>query len=97
MYGMPSPQVERISGTVTYDEKPVPGFWVSVLTESVYNHYTFTYENGEFNLYVPENESGSYEVFFQDIDGPQNGEFKSQTVQWTLGDEPLHIVLEPLD
>jgi putative lipoprotein (rSAM/lipoprotein system) len=92
-YGMPPREV--ISGTVTYDEKPVPGFWVSILTESSYNPYTFTKENGEFEISIRKNDSGSYTVFFQDVDGPLNGEFNSKTVQWTSGDEPLNIILEP--
>jgi hypothetical protein len=93
-YGAPPPY-EVISGTVSYGEKPVQGFWVSILSENGYSPYTFTYENGEFNLYFPKNESGTYTVFFQDVDGPLNGEFNSKTVQWTSGSGPLNIVLEP--
>jgi putative lipoprotein (rSAM/lipoprotein system) len=96
-YGMPPSEEERISGTVTSGEKPVPGFWVSILTENSDNPYTFTNENGRFELYAPITGSGPYTLFFQDVDGPQNGEYKSKTVQWTSGGGPLHIVLEPID
>ena len=109
MYGMPSkeygppPPYEVITGTVIGNEKPVPGFWVSLLNEhdcryTGYQHYTFTEKNGEFNLYIcdPDQfEGDSYTLFFQDVDGPLNGEFNSKTVQWRSGDGPLNVVLEP--
>jgi hypothetical protein len=86
---------QRISGTVTGNEKPVPGFWVTILRENSSGSYTFTDQNGSFELYDHDYEGPSYTLFFQDVDGPLNGEFKSQTVQWFFGNEPLHIVLEP--
>ena len=95
----PMPDYETISGTVTAGEKPVSGFWVSLLNDRYPNpqYYTFTDINGMFELYIYEynaNENGSYTVFFQDVDGPQNGEFNSKTVQWKSGDGPLNITLE---
>jgi hypothetical protein len=92
--------VEVISGTVKDScGVPVPRFWVSILNE--YNSspgpYTFTNTYGEFIFEIYEYDKGSslYTLFFQDVDGPLNGEFNSKTVQWRSGDEPLHIVLEP--
>ena len=89
-YGVP--YYETISGTVTDGEKPVSGFWVSLLNDrySSPQPYTFTGSDGRFIIYVYENaaENGVYTVFFQDIDGPLNGEFNSKTVQWKYGDGP---------
>ena len=101
-YGAPyPPPLEIITGTVIGNEKPVPGFWVSLLNEhdcryTGYQHYTFTEKNGAFNLYIcdPNQFEGDYTLFFQDVDGPLNGEFNSKTIQWRSGDGPLHIVLE---
>jgi putative lipoprotein (rSAM/lipoprotein system) len=92
-YGMPPP--DRINGKVTYDENPVPGFWVSVLGDSSSGPYTFTDKDGLFELSVNHYGDYPYTLFFQDVDGHLNGEFNSKTVQWTWGDNPLHIVLEP--
>jgi hypothetical protein len=94
-YGPPPPQ--RISGTVKYNENPVPGFWVTILREDSSGPYTFTDKDGSFMLSVDRYESPPYTLFFQDVDGPQNGEFNSKTVQWHYGDDPLDIVLEPKD
>jgi putative lipoprotein (rSAM/lipoprotein system) len=93
-YGPPPQQRISISGTVKYNENPVPGFWVSVLWENSSGPDTRTDINGSFELSVNKRGS-SYTLSFQDVDGPQNGEFKSQTVQWHYGDDPLNIVLEP--
>jgi putative lipoprotein (rSAM/lipoprotein system) len=98
-YGMPAPAygmpAQRISGTVSYNENPVPGFWVTILRENSSGPYTFTDQDGSFMLYDHYYEGPSYTLFFQDVDGPLNGEFKSKTVQWYYGDDPLDIVLEP--
>jgi putative lipoprotein (rSAM/lipoprotein system) len=99
-YGMPSPAYgmppsQRISGMVSYNENPVPGFWVTILRENSSGPYTFTDQDGSFEIYGPSYEGPSYTLFFQDVDGPRNGEFNSKTVQWHYGDGPLHIVLEP--
>jgi putative lipoprotein (rSAM/lipoprotein system) len=99
----PDPYPDRMSGTVKDNENhPVPGFGVSLQTKK-YNSYTeqhtyrtystLTDENGTFKLFVYE--SPPYTVFFEDVDGPLNGEFDSQTVQWTSGDGHLNIVLVP--
>jgi hypothetical protein len=96
-YGMPPQESISINGTVTYDNKPVPGFWVSVLNEYGPNLYTFTERDGTFELYITRTGSGPYAVFFQDIDGHLNGQFKSQTHQWTSGGGPMHIELEPIE
>jgi hypothetical protein len=92
-YGMPPP--ERINGKVTYDETPVPGFWVTILRENSSGPYTFTDKDGSFELSFYHYEDYPYTLFFQDVDGPLNGEFNSKTVQWTWGDNPMHIVLQP--
>jgi putative lipoprotein (rSAM/lipoprotein system) len=98
-YGMPPPEYgmrpsQRISGTVSYNENPVPGFWVSILREDNSGPYTFTDTNGFFELSVY-NGGPSFTLFFQDVDGSRNGEFNSKTVQWSWGNGPLHVVLEP--
>ena len=97
-YGMPEPY-QYITGTVVdNDEKPVPGFKISILCEHDHNFYTLTNSNGEFTFYFYKwnaHEDGCYTLFFQDVDGLQNGEYNSKTVQWCSGDEPLRIVLEP--
>jgi putative lipoprotein (rSAM/lipoprotein system) len=93
-YGMPPAQ--KISGTVTSDEKPVPGFWVLIVRQSGSSPHTLTDKEGSFELSVY-NGGPSYTLLFQDVDGPLNGEFSSQTVQWHSGDGPLRIVLEPME
>jgi hypothetical protein len=94
----PEPVVtsDVISGTVKdANGTPVPGFWVSVLNENPSSQYTFTYRNGKFELYVPRTGNCCYTLFFQDVDGPLNGEFESQTVQYCIDNGPLNIVLKP--
>ena len=102
MYG-PGPEprepLEHISGTVMGNEGPVKGFWVSILCDHSHNYYTFTNQSGNFSFYFMDewsiHEDGSYTLFFQDVDGPLNGEYHSKTVQWCSGDGHLDIVLEP--
>ena len=94
-YGAPMPY-EYISGTVTGNEKPIPGIYVSARdieeAGSVYD-YTHTDEDGVYHLYPYGN--GSYTVRFVDVDGPLNGEFKSKSAEWNSGDGPLNVALEP--
>ena len=94
-------EVDRITGTVrSENEEPVKGFWVSILCDHNHDAYTFTKADGTFAFYIYEwnaHEDGNYTLFFQDVDGPLNGEYDSQTVQWSSGDGPLNIVLEPLE
>jgi len=51
---------------------PIPGIKVSV-GSSAY----FTNEYGNFRIYMPKQES--YELQFEDVDGPENGSYKTQT------------------
>jgi hypothetical protein len=90
---VPSPY-EQINGTVTYKRSPVRGFFVSVLGYDGTDAYTLTDRDGKFSLKVYSSDP-PYTLFFQDVDGPLNGEFNSKTVQWTSGDGPLNIVLVP--
>jgi putative lipoprotein (rSAM/lipoprotein system) len=89
MYG-PSPvDHEVIEGTVKSAdaEEPIPGISVSVAND----RYTLTDENGKYQLQVI---GATTTVIFEDIDGPENGDFQGTEVTWKSGDGTLNVVLE---
>jgi putative lipoprotein (rSAM/lipoprotein system) len=103
MYGMPMPEYGpgpgwddvAIYGTVkTKAEAPVPGIKVTVKDLP---SYTLTGPDGTFYVYVPEMES--YKLKFEDIDGIDNGSFKTLKKKIALSDTDtsLDICLEEAD
>ena len=74
-----------IRGTVKSsgaDQSPVPGIKVS--TEESLNDYELTDTDGKFQFYVPTEDS--YLIKFEDIDGPENGEYSPQTLPVSLNE-----------
>ena len=102
-YGPPPPDWDdgwdEIYGTVkTEEEEPIPGIQVSIV-DSPSGLLTTTNDYGKYRLEVNSNTRMSiarerYEVLFEDIDGPENGEFEDMKVTWRSGDGPLHVILK---
>jgi putative lipoprotein (rSAM/lipoprotein system) len=103
MYGVPveyGPGPGRgddvaIHGTVrSKTEAPVLGIKVSI-KDIPSCGYTNT--DGFFNIYVPEQES--YKIKFEDVDGAENGSFKTLKKKITLDDTgvSLNIYLDEAD
>jgi putative lipoprotein (rSAM/lipoprotein system) len=72
---------------------PIPGIKVSV------EHFSsdLTNENGNFNIYVYG--QTSYELQFEDIDGPLNGSYKplKKTINIIDADSPVNVQLDNAD
>jgi len=93
-YGMPQDDV-TISGTVSSKkDTPIPGIQVSVDKPS---SVVITNENGNFNIYVYG--QTSYELQFEDIDGPLNGSYKTlkKTISLSDADSPVNVQLDEAD
>jgi putative lipoprotein (rSAM/lipoprotein system) len=99
-YGMPpgSENSVTIQGTVrSLENQPVPGIKVSVKDVPVYGTGS-TNTSGNFYLdYIPQQES--YRLTFEDVDGPENGSFKTLEKDFTPDDinRSLQIHLEEAD
>jgi len=92
-YGTPQDDV-TIRGTVSSkDNDPIQGIKVSV------EHFSseLTNENGNFNIYVYG--QTSYELQFEDIDGPLNGSYKplKKTINLSDADSPVNVQLDEAD
>jgi len=91
-YGMPIDDDVTIGGIVNSNANvPIPGIKVSVEHLSP-DHYTN--EDGIFNIYAPKKES--YELKFEDVDGPLNGSYKTlkKTIKLSDIDATLQIQLD---
>ncbi|WP_461257100.1 radical SAM-associated putative lipoprotein [Treponema sp. R80B11-R83G3] len=89
-YGMPMDDV-TISGTVTSKtDNPIPDIKVSVENFSSCS----TDSDGKFNIYAYG--QASYNLLFEDVDGPLNGSYKTleKTISLNEADTPLNIQLE---
>jgi putative lipoprotein (rSAM/lipoprotein system) len=92
-YGMPpDDDFDTIYGVVrSKTEAPVPGIKVSVKDTPSYG-YAYTNTNGIFKIYVPQQES--YKIKFEDIDGAENGSFKTLKKKITLGDTGVSLDIQ---
>ena len=88
-YGIP---MTSISGTVRNSDtdEPIPGIQVSIKDNEYYKK-VLTNSNGGFLLTV----HPSVVVLFEDIDGPENGEFEDKEIEWHKGDGHLDVKLDP--
>jgi putative lipoprotein (rSAM/lipoprotein system) len=88
MYGVPPVDHEVIEGTVKSAdaEEPIPGISVSVSHD-----ISLTDADGKYRLLVYD---GTHTVLFEDIDGPENGDFQNKEATWKSGDGTLNVVLE---
>jgi len=72
-YGTPPYKEVAINGTVSSKSNiPIPGIKVSV---EYLAPERFTDKDGVFNFYVPEQDL--YELQFEDVDGDENGSYKT--------------------
>ena len=89
-YGVPMDDNVTISGVVnSKTNAPIPGIKVSVthLTPSRY-----TNEDGIFNIFAPRLDS--YELLFEDIDGPKNGSYKTFKKTYKLSDTETTLQIQ---
>jgi hypothetical protein len=102
-YGMPveygpGPGWDNVAihGTVKSKNTDFSIQGIKVSVKDLYSG-SLTGENGNFRIYVPEQES--YELKFEDVDGPDNGSFKTQEKEIALSDTDaaLEIQLEEAD
>jgi hypothetical protein len=96
-YGMPMDGDVTIGGIVkskSNSNVPIPGIKVSVENLSI---STLTNGDGIFFIDVPER--NSYKLQFDDIDGPENGSYKTKTERFSLSEAKasLDIQLEEAD
>jgi putative lipoprotein (rSAM/lipoprotein system) len=88
MYGTPPVDRVVLEGTVKSAdaEEPIPGISVSIS-----NNKSLTGTDGKYRFLVDDR---TYTVLFEDIDGPENGDFQGTEVIWMSGDGPLNVTLE---
>jgi len=93
-YGTPIDDSVTIHGKVSSKtDIPIQGIKVSV------EHFSseLTNENGNFNIYVYG--QTSYDLQFEDIDGPSNGSYKTlkKTINLSDADSPVNVQLDEAD
>ena len=101
MYGPPPDTGTNISitGKVlgSSTQNPIKGIQVSVKDQNALSALTyprFTDNSGSFNINVPQ--KNIYSLFFEDVDGPLNGSYKTKKITITLSDTKMsfYIFLE---
>jgi len=95
VYGPPMDDDILIQGRVSSKTQvPIPGIRVSVEDSPT---ASFTNQNGNFSIYVPE--QISYILQFKDVDGPLNGSYKTlvKTINSSDAKTTLEIQLNEAD
>jgi len=103
-YGMPPYEQEDIylRGIVKTKKTGSPITNISVWIKDVTNYYTITtWTNGSFDIYLPKMDN--YTIIFTDIDGDENGSYKTLTISLTreeieaLPESTLIVELEEIE
>lgn len=103
MYGCPPYVAGQVTGDIDGDgtPEPVEGIKVTVISEQDEDVSDTTDEEGRYSL---SHGKGTFTVTFEDIDGEENGSFKTKKVEnvefkadengWGIDSDPLDVELE---